>query len=152
MKSSDKKVPDPPLPTDNIHHDEENEKCVQNMTTKLMTPISNLKLAHKKPPSQLKKSEIDTSITIPVTVKTPFPENENEKEVDITQKTIEVANAVIVNTNRITTLVTFQFRPPINGSNVSVSRSHQNIFEVLKLLDSILKFVTFHQTHIDTIE
>ena len=48
--------------------------------------------------------------------------------------------------------MTFQFCPPSNTSEFSVSKAHQNTFEALKLLDPTLKFVTFQETHIDTIE
>ena len=101
------------------------KSAFKNMTTKQTTLSSDLQLAQKKSPPQLKKSESDTSTRTLVTLKIPFPVKENANGVDITQRTIKIVNAVVVNTNRITTPVTFQFRPSINGSNFSVSRSQQ---------------------------
>ena len=152
MKSPIDKVPESPPPRDNVLNDEGNKKTAQEMTTVSTTPDSNTKLSQKKSPPQQKNTESDTRPTTPTTLKTLFPSNHQTNDVDITQRTIEVANAVVINNNRITTPVTFQFRPPRNSSNFSISRSHQNIFEALKLLDPTLRFVTFHGTHIDTIE
>ena len=78
--------------------------------------------------------------------------NHHTKDVDITQRTIEVANTVVININRITSSITFQVRPSSNSSNFIISRAHQNIFEALKVLDPTLKFIIFQGTHIDTIE
>ena len=99
-----------------------------------------------------KKAENKTRKTTPATLKHSDCPNNVTKGVDVTQRTIEVANAAVINNDRITTPVTFQFRPPNNTSEFSVSKAHQNIFEALKLLDPTLKFVTFQRTHIDTIE
>ena len=76
----------------------------------------------------------------------------NRNNIDTNQKTIEVANTIVFNNNKINTPVTFQFRPPTNNLNFSVSRAQQNIFEALELIDPTLKFVIFQGTHIDTIE
>ena len=112
----------------------------------------NIKLSQKKSTTQQQNVESDTRTTTPTTLKTPFLVNHHTKGVYITQRTIEVANAVVINNNGITNPVTFESRPPSNSSNVSISRAHQNIFEALKLLDPTLEFVTFQWTHIDTIE
>ena len=116
----------------------------------LQTPTPN---SHKRShPHNNKNAESDTRPKTPTTLKTPFFSNNHITGVDITQRTIEVANVVVINNKRITTPVTFQFHPPRNSSNFSISRAHQNIFEALELLDPTLKFVTFHGTHIDTFD
>ena len=143
MKSLADTIHEPSPPNDNIHHDEGNNKIVHKTTTALTTSTTNTKLSQKKSTAQQQNAESDTRNTTPTTLKTPLPMNNNTKGVDITQRTIEVANAVVINNNRITTPVTFQFRPPSKSSNVSISRAHQNIFEALKLLGPTLKFVTF---------
>lgn len=122
------------------------------MTTVLTAPTPTSK-SHKRIKLHIKKNaESDTRTTSFTVLKTQFPANHHTKGVDITQRTIEVAIAVVINNNRITTPVTFQFRPPSNSSKFSISRAHRNIFEALKLLDPTLKFDTFQGTHIDTIE
>ena len=152
MKSAIDKAPEPPPPIDNIHNDEGNKKIAQKTVTVSTNPNPITKLSQKKSPPQQKNAESETRTTTPTTLKTPSPSNHHNNGIDITQRTIEVANAVVINNNRITTPVTFQFRPPRHSPNFSISGAHQNIFEALKLLDPTLKFVTFHGTHIDTIE
>ena len=152
MKSPIDKTPEPPPSIDNIHNDEGNKKIAQKTITVSTNPKPITKLSQKKSPPQQQNSESDTRTTTPTTLKTPFPSNHHNNGIDITQRTIEVANAVVINNNRITAPVTFQFHLSRNSPNFSISGAHQNILEALKLLDPTLKFVTFHGTRIDTIE
>ena len=152
MKSPDSKASEPPLQIENIDNDEEKEKSVQKTTNTLTNPSPHPNLSQNNTPSQPKKAERKIRKTTPATLKTPDQPIKNTQGLDVTQRTIEVANAAVINNNRITTPVTFQFRPPNNISEFSVSKAHQNIFEALKLLDPTLKFVTFNGAHVDTIE
>ena len=106
MKSQSDKVPESPPPSDSTHNDEGNKEIIQKTTTVLTTPTPNIKLSQKKSTTQQQNAENDTRTTTPMTLKTPFPLNHHTKGVDITQRTIEVANAVVINNNSITTPVT----------------------------------------------
>ena len=72
-----------------------------------------------------KKTESKTRKTTLATLKTPNHPNNDTKGVDVSQRTIAVANVAVINNHRITTPVTFQFRPPNNTSEFSVSKVHQ---------------------------
>ena len=122
------------------------------MTTTLTNLNLNPKLSQNNTPTQQQKADSATRNTTPATLKTPFQPKDDTKDVNIAQRTIEIANATVINNERIATPVTFRFRPSNNSSKFSVSVAHQNIFEALKLLDPTLKFVTFEGIHIDTIE
>ena len=62
----------------------------------------------------------------------------------MTQRKIEVATAVVIVNNIITTPVTLQFRPSEDSTNLNALKAHQNIFSGMKLIDSTLKIITFH--------
>ena len=70
MKSPVDTVPEPPLPTDNIHNDEGNKKIVQKTTKVLTTPTPNIKPSQKKSTTQQQSIESDTHTTTPTTLKT----------------------------------------------------------------------------------
>ena len=152
MKSLVGKVSEPPPQKEKIDNDEEDEKSVQKTTNTLTNLNLNPELSQNNKPTQQKKAESKHRNTTPATLNTPVSPKDDTNGVDITKRTTEVADAGVINNERITTPVTFQFRPPSNTSEFSLSKAHQKIFEALKLLYPNLKFVTFQGTHIDTIE
>ena len=148
----DGKVSEPPPQKEKIDNDEKDEKNVQKTTNTLTNLDLNSELSQDNTPTQQQKSrkqklKYNTSYT-----KNSSSTDDDTNGVDVTQRTIEVANTVVINNERITTPVIFQFCPPSNTLEFSVSKVCRNIFEALKLLDPTLKFVTFQGTHINTIE
>jgi len=94
----------------------------------------NPKLSQNNTPTQQQQIESKNRNTTPATLKTPVQPKDDTKGVDITQRTIEVADTAVINNERITPLVAFQFRPPSKTSEFSVSKAHQNISEALKTI------------------
>ena len=139
MKSPDGEVSESSPQNENTDNDEEKENSVQKNDQQIDEPKPQPQLITKQYTYTTKKAENKTRKTTLATLKTSNYPNNNTKGGDVTQRTIEVANAAIINNDRITTPVTFHFRPPNNTSNFSVSDAHQSIFEELKLLDPTLK-------------
>ena len=84
-----------------IDNDEENEKSVHKTTNTLTNPNLNPGLPQNNPPTQQQKGESKNHNTTPATLKTPVPPKDDTKGVDITQRTIEVANIAVINNERI---------------------------------------------------
>ena len=70
----------------------------------------------------------------------------------MTQQTIEVATAVVIVNNRITTPVTLHLRPFKGSTHLNVLKAHKNIFSVMKLIDTTLKIITFKNETLDTMD
>ena len=107
MKSPDSKASEPPLQIENIDNDEEKEKSAKKTTNTLTNPNHHPNLSQHNTPSQPKKAERKIRKITPDTLKTPDQPIKNTQGIDVTQRTIEVANAAVINNNRITTPVTF---------------------------------------------
>ena len=61
----------------------------------------------------------------------------------MTQRTIEIATAVVIVDHRITAPVTLQLRPFKGITNLNVLEAHKKIFPVMKIIDLTLKSITF---------
>ena len=152
IKSQANTVPEPPPPSDNIHYDEGNKKSVQKTTITLTTPTPNTKLSQKNQLHNNKNTKSDTCIKTSVTLETPFPVDDNTKVLTSPRERSRSQTQL--------KLITIELLPQLHSNSTrqeiaekfSISRTHQNIFEALKLLYPTLKFVTFQGTHIDTIK
>ena len=61
----------------------------------------------------------------------------------MTQRTIEIATALVNVNHRITIPVTLQLRPSKGSTNLNILKAHTNIFSPTKLIDLTLKLITF---------
>ena len=83
-------------------------------------------------------------------MKSPF-EGEFSPDNNLTQRTIAVASTAVINNNRITTPIKFQFHPPKDSTSFNVAQAHNNIISAMKMIDGTLKIITFDIKTIDSI-
>ena len=77
----------------------------------------------------------------------------NNTESDVptkTQRTIDIAIAVVRINKRFTTPVTLEIRPSNGASNLNVAQAHRNIFMALKLIEPTVNFITPGNITIDS--
>ena len=148
MIPDDEPTDQPLAPNEVFDNDIENEKTVKNKTTTFDTSNNNPPSKENTTTNNEEKNK-DKSLEIEIiTLKDPeSPPNANNT---MTQRTIEIATAVVIVNNRITTPVTLQLRPSKGSTTLNVLKAHKNIFSAMKLIDPTLKLITFQNETIDT--
>jgi len=148
MIPDDEPTVQPPDSSKLIDDDDEKVKTSQKKITTFDTsnnipPSIKYTMSTKgnKNPEEIPEIEV-------ITLKDPeLPPNANNT---MTQRTIEIATAVVVVNHRITTPVTLQLRPSKGSTNLNVLKAHKNIFSAMKLIDPTLKLITFQNEIIET--
>ena len=148
MIPDDEPTDQPLAPNEVFDNDIENEKTVKNKTTTFDTSNNNPPSKENTTTNNEEKNK-DKSLEIEIiTLKDPeSPPNANNT---MTQRTIEIATAVVIVNNRITTPFTLQLRPSKGSTTLNVLKAHKNIFSAMKLIDPTLKLITFRSETIDT--
>ena len=148
MIPDDEPIVQPPNSSKLIDDDVEKVKTPQKKITTFATSndipqsIKNtMSTKGNKNPEEIPEIEV-------ITLKDPeLPLNANNT---MTQRTIEIATAVVIVNHRITTPVTLQLRPSKGSTNLNVLKAHKNIFSAMKLINPTLKLITFQNEIIDT--
>ena len=108
-----------------------NRKTTTFATTNTTPPSNENEATHDQNKNREKHTNTDISPILP------------EANNTMTQRTIEVATAAVIVSNRIATPVTLQLRFSKGSTNLNVLKAHQNVFSAMKLIYPTLKIITF---------